>query len=100
MHGCEGLTGEGLPEAGSAFIASELRVGLKTDLALEGRFDLTLVRAISAGEEGAAKLCLDEELSVEGKRRRVERSSCRNTYRTQQSSQGIPKQLTGNGRVH
>ncbi len=68
------LTDEGLPLASSARVTSELRVGLETELAAEGRLDLTLVAA-RAGEERTTELRLDEELSVEELRRRVEGGS-------------------------
>ena len=64
-----------LPEARSARVARELGVGLEAHLTGEGRLDLALVRAVSAREEGAAKLCLHEELSVEGEGRAVEGSA-------------------------
>ena len=66
------LTDEGLPLAGGARVARELRVGLETELAVERRLDLALVAA-RAGEQRAAELGLDEELSVEHLGRRVER---------------------------
>ena len=68
------LTDEGLPLASSARVAGELGVGLKTELTAEWGLDLTLVAA-RAGEQRAAELSLDEELSVECERRAVERSS-------------------------
>ena len=62
---------ERLPLAGRARVARELRVGLETELAVERRLDLALV-APRAGEERAAELGLDEELSVEELGCRVE----------------------------
>ena len=63
-----------LPETRSAGVASEFAVGLQTDLAAERRHDFALIRAV-AGEEGALELSLNEELSVERERRRVEGSA-------------------------
>ena len=68
------LTDEGLPLASGARVARELRVGLETKLAAQRRLDFTLVSA-SSGEERATELGLDEELSVEDLRRRVEGGS-------------------------
>ena len=66
------LTDEGLPLASSAGVASELGVGLETDLTPERGLDLTLVSA-GSGEERTAELGLNEELSIEYGRRGVER---------------------------
>ena len=65
------LTDEGLPLAGRARVARELRVGLETELAVERRLDLALVAA-RAGEQRAAQLRLNEEMRVELLGRRVE----------------------------
>ena len=65
------LTDEGLPLAGGARVARELRVGLKAELAAERRLDLALV-ATRSGEQRAAELSLDEELGVEELGGRVE----------------------------
>jgi hypothetical protein len=63
-----------LPEARRARVTGQLRVRLKANLASERRLDLALV-ATSAGEKRAAELSLEEELSVEHRRRRVERNA-------------------------
>ena len=65
------LTDEGLPLASSPRVASELGIGLETDLAAKRRLDFTLV-APSSGEERTAELSLDEELGVEDLRSGVE----------------------------
>ena len=65
------LTDEGLPLASGARVARELRVGLETELAVERRLDLALVAA-RAGEQRAAELGLDEELSVKDLWSRIE----------------------------
>ena len=65
------LTDERLPLASSARVAGELRVGLETELAGERGLNLTLVPGRS-GEAGAAKLGLDEELTIEELGGRVE----------------------------
>ena len=65
------LTDEGLPLASSAGVASELGVGLETDLTPERGLDLTLVSA-GSGEECTAELGLDKELGVEEAWGRVE----------------------------
>ena len=54
-------TDKGLPLAGSASITSELKVGLQTELALEGGLNLAIVGAV-AWEEGA----LQESLLTQG----------------------------------
>ena len=61
----------GLPEAVGTRVAGEEMVGLQADLAAEWRLDFSYVWA-AAGEERPAKLRLDEELSVEPIRCRVE----------------------------
>ena len=54
---------EGLPLACRARVARDRVVGLEPELALERRLDLALVSA-RAGEDGPAKLSLEEELRV------------------------------------
>ena len=101
------LTDEGLPLAGGARVARELRVGLKAELAAERRLDLALV-ATRSGEQRAAELSLDEELRVENlgcrvewraRDRRVDLIGGRDSVRGQQPNDFLGSEIAGVGKA-
>lgn len=84
------LTDERLPFASGPGVTGEVTVGLQTDLTSQGRHHFTLVSG-GTGEERAAELGLDEELSVEDAGRGVERSSGDGLVNVVGSRDGVTK---------